>query len=74
MVDPYGEAPLRDQVADILTARIESGEWRKRDWLPSETTLTQELGVSRDTLRRALKLMQEAGLIDSRRGRGWFVR
>jgi DNA-binding GntR family transcriptional regulator len=74
MVDPYADEPLRDQAAAIIRAQIESGELGHHDWLPSETTLSQELGASRDTVRRALAMLKHEGLVESRKGRGWFVR
>jgi Transcriptional regulators len=41
--------------------------------LPSEAELGEAHGVSRVTVRRALELLREEGLVMSRRGAGWFV-
>src|SRR6476469_9327439 len=41
--------------------------------LPSEAELGEEHGVSRVTVRRALELLRDEGLVASRRGSGWFV-
>jgi GntR family transcriptional regulator len=41
--------------------------------LPSESDLSAEYGVSRVTVRRALELLREEGLVDSRQGFGWYV-
>jgi len=41
--------------------------------LPSESDLSAEFGVSRVTVRRALELLREEGLVDSRQGFGWYV-
>jgi GntR family transcriptional regulator len=73
MVDPYAPESLRDQAAALIRAWIKSGELAPREWLPSEASMAQEFGVSRDTLRRALILLRDEGLIASRKGRGWFV-
>ncbi|HZU74845.1 MAG TPA: GntR family transcriptional regulator [Acidimicrobiales bacterium] len=41
--------------------------------LPSEAELSQRYGVSRVTVRKALEVLREEGLIDSRQGFGWFA-
>ena len=41
--------------------------------LPSEAELSVEFGASRVTVRRALELVREEGLIAARQGFGWFV-
>src|SRR6266508_2695183 len=41
--------------------------------LPSESELSQEFGASRVTVRRALDLVREEGLIAARQGFGWYV-
>ena len=61
MVDPYAAESLRDQAAALVREWIESGEMAPRDWLPSEASMAQEFGVSRDTLRRALILLRDQG-------------
>lgn len=57
-------------VADGLRARIAAGE---SGALPSEAELGREFGVSRVTVRRALELLRDEGLVSARRGAGWFV-
>jgi GntR family transcriptional regulator len=73
VVDPYAPEPLRDQVAARIRERIESGELAPRDWLPSETDLAQTYDVGRDTVRAALAVLRDEGLITTIKGRGSFV-
>lgn len=73
-VDHYGEQPLYRQLADLLRQEINSGRLQPGDWLPSESRLEQEHGVSRGTVRQALKILADEGLVASRSGRGTFVK
>lgn len=61
-------------LAGALRHRIVSGEWPVAAALPAETTLAAEHGVALGTLRRALELLAEQGLIERRHGKGTFVR
>jgi GntR family transcriptional regulator len=61
------------QIADELRARIEGGELAPGRLLPSEADLSRTYGASRVTVRRALEVLREEGLVDSRQGFGWFV-
>ena len=72
-------APLRDrrplplQVYEDLRRRIGAGEFAAGGRLPAESELAGGYGVSRVTLREALRLLQRDGLVASRQGRGHFV-
>src|SRR3989304_3362932 len=68
-----GGPPLYLQIAEALTARIESGELVSGDRLPPERDLSQSLGVNRLTLRRALRSLESQGLITRRQGRGTHI-
>lgn len=52
-----------EQLAALLRERITSGDLREGDRLPSETALADQAGVSRSTVREALRTLEEAGLI-----------
>lgn len=58
-------------LADQLRSSIADG---RTGALPSEAELGEAHGVSRVTVRRALELLRDEGLVGSRRGSGWFVR
>ncbi len=59
------------EIADELRGRLTGiGVGRL---LPSESELSAEFGVSRVTIRRALEILREAGLVDARQGFGWYV-
>jgi len=60
-------------LADDLRRRIASGELRPGRLLPSEAQLATENDVSRVTVRKALALLRDAGLVASRQGFGWYV-
>jgi GntR family transcriptional regulator len=59
------------QIAGELRARVRTAP--PGSVLPSESELSAEFEASRVTVRRALELVREEGLIDARQGFGWFV-
>lgn len=61
------------QIAEEVKGRIMSGTYASGRLLPSESDLSSEFSVSRVTLRKALDMLRDEGLIDSRQGFGWFV-
>jgi GntR family transcriptional regulator len=65
--------PLYVQLADVLRGMIESGELQPRALLPSESYLQQEQGVSRGTVRMAVAILRDEGLVVTIGGRGTFV-
>ncbi len=65
--------PLYTQLANILRDMIKSGELRPRAPLPSESYLQQEQGVSRGTVRMAVAILRDEGLVVTIAGRGTFV-
>jgi GntR family transcriptional regulator len=60
-------------IADELRERVEAGELGAGRLLPSESELSRSHAVSRVTVRKALELLRDEGLIDARQGFGWFV-
>jgi GntR family transcriptional regulator len=60
-------------IADDLRRRLETGDLGSSRLLPSESELSAAYAASRVTVRRALELLREEGLVDSRQGFGWFV-
>jgi GntR family transcriptional regulator len=78
MSDVYGlaavqRAPLAWRAASTIRAAVEDGRWRVGDRLPSEPQLALELGMSRATLREALRLLISDGLLERHHGVGTFV-
>lgn len=61
-------------LATALRARIVAGHWPPGHALPAEQALASEHGVALGTMRRALDLLAEQGLLDRVHGRGTFVR
>ena len=64
---------LYEQIVDEIKRRIEAGAYRKGDLLPSENDFIDEFGVSRTTVREALRVLGEAGVIRTKQGRGSVV-
>jgi len=65
--------PLYQQLKDKLTSMIESGELPYGTCIPSETELSTQYGISRITVRKAVALLVEEGLLAKRQGKGTFV-
>jgi GntR family transcriptional regulator len=61
------------QVIDRLKKDIDAGVYKEKEKLPSEFDLSKQLGVSRATLREALRILEEESVIIRRHGVGTFV-
>jgi DNA-binding GntR family transcriptional regulator len=66
--------PKYAQLVTALQRRIESGQYPPGEVMPSEHQLTQEFGVSRPTVVTALRILREQGWVESRQGKGRYVR
>jgi GntR family transcriptional regulator len=61
-------------LAAAMRARIVAGEWPAGSAIPAEQSLAAQHGVALGTMRRALDLLAEQGLVERIHGRGTFVR
>jgi GntR family transcriptional regulator len=67
-LDRSGTQPLWSQLAEELRARVLAGEFGER--FPTDRELVQLYGVSRHTVREAVRRLDSDGLLDRHRGRG----
>lgn len=74
MSTPGARLPLADEVVARLREAVASGRWAVGTKIPSEPALIAEFGVSRGTLREAVKALAHAGLFEVLRGDGTYVR
>lgn len=74
---PAGDPPGLSRygaLAIALRSRITSGDWLPGRALPAEQALAAEHGVALGTLRQALSVLADEGLVERRHGHGTFVR
>jgi len=69
-VDRSDPMPLHDQVAAEIRRAIADGEARPGERLPPSMDLAAVLGVNRNTVLRALRILRDEGIVDFTRGRG----
>lgn len=65
--------PLYEQICSYVKENIGSGKYVPGELLPSEADFQKKFGVSRITVRRALKILCEQGLLRSVQGKGTYV-
>ena len=64
---------LAEEIAVALKQRISAGEWGRVRRIPPERNLAAEFGVARNTIRRAVDHLEEAGIVARQVGRGTFL-
>ncbi|MEV8551208.1 winged helix-turn-helix domain-containing protein [Streptomyces glaucescens] len=73
-LDPDDERPPYEQVASSLGAAIRTKKLAPGEKLPSHQKLTELYGFARATIQRALRELEDEGLVVSRKGSGVYVR
>ncbi len=72
-VDRTSSQPIYRQLAGWMETKINTGEWKSDHKFPGEVELAQSLGVSRGTLRKAISILIDRGLVLQIHGKGTFV-
>lgn len=70
----FKAASPRDAVSESILALIRSGELKPGARLPSEPQLIELTGISRSSVREAIRSLETMGLLEIRRGKGTYVR
>lgn len=65
--------PLYIQVASVMRRRIETKHWNPGEKISTLVELEREFQVARVTIRQAIDILREEGLLHSQQGRGTFV-
>ena len=66
-LDPNSEKPLHIQAEEVLRKLIESEEYKNGKLLPNEVLLSEQLHISRNTLRQAINKLVFEGLLVRKR-------
>ncbi len=72
-IDKKAASPIHHQLREILKRKIESGEFKPGDRIPTEYELCEEFSISRAPVRQALAGLVSEGLLYRQKGRGTFV-
>jgi len=70
---PIQSERLYERIVSQIEQRIETGELKVGDQLPSERELAEQFTVSRTAVREAVKALRQKGLVEIRPGRGTFI-
>jgi len=72
-IDHKSPVPLHAQVEMLVREMIKAPEYQNKAFLPNETDLAKQLGISRNTVRQALNKLVYEGLLDRKKGVGTRV-
>src|SRR5208337_4021594 len=73
-IDRDSYEPAYAQLVRLLRQQISSGLFRRGDQLPSEAVICSRYGVSPMTVRRAVNMLLDQGVVSTVQGRGTFVK
>ena len=74
MINRKSHTPLYIQLADTLREQIRSGDIQPGSKLPSETEMIRQYNLGRLTIREALSILANEGLIEKHHGKGTFCK
>lgn len=74
MLAPNKTTKVYDQVIEQIKSKIKSGEIKKGDRLASEREMAESIGVSRASVREAIRALEVVGLVESKHGAGNYIK
>jgi GntR family transcriptional regulator len=72
-VDLRSDTPIYLQIVEQIRRQLQSGELKKGDQLPTVRQLAADLRINFNTVARAYRILDEAGLISTQHGRGTYI-
>ncbi|WP_305852440.1 GntR family transcriptional regulator [Halobacillus salinarum] len=73
-IDPNKDLALYLQLKELFIERIHNGDWAPDQLIPTEQELMKEFDVSRTTIRQAVSILVQEGLVEKKQGRGTIVK
>jgi GntR family transcriptional regulator len=73
VIDYRSGVPIYVQIVEQVRQRVSTGELRPGDQLPTVRQMATDLRVNFNTVARAYRLLDEAGLISTQQGRGTYI-
>lgn len=73
MIKPIDKKSLYEEITQEIIFQIKNGLWMPGEKITGEVALAEAFGVSRNSIREALKALELSGLIISKPGKGTFV-
>ncbi len=73
VIDYRSGMPIYVQIVEQVRQRVSTGELRPGDQLPTVRQMATDLRVNFNTVARAYRLLDEAGLISTQQGRGTYI-
>ncbi|PFG28860.1 GntR family transcriptional regulator [Corynebacterium renale] len=73
VTDPADPRPIFRQIAGQIRSQVESGDLPEGEKLPTAASLAKTLGLNRNTVLEAYRLLRDEKVIELRRGRGAIV-
>jgi DNA-binding FadR family transcriptional regulator len=74
LMQPAMRTNLADTAIQNIRAEITANRWQVGERIPNEATLADMLGVSRGTVREAVRVLVSQGILETRQGSGTYVR
>ena len=74
LLEPVRRSRIYERIVEQIRALIDEGRLKPGDQLPPERLLAERFGVSRTSVREALRALELSGFIEGRQGGGTFVR
>jgi len=65
--------PIYKQIIKSIKKKISAKEWKEGDKIPSEEEMVAELEVSRGTVRKAISVLVEDGILEKIQGKGTYI-
>jgi DNA-binding FadR family transcriptional regulator len=73
VLKPIKREPISVTILNMITDEILSGNLKPGDKLPTENELSESLGVGRNSVREAIKMLSSFGVIEVRMGAGTYI-
>ena len=71
--EPVGGQSVVNKIVDNITNAIINGELNPGDKIPTEAELSESMGVGRNSVREAIKVLEAYGVVHIKRAEGTFV-
>jgi GntR family transcriptional regulator len=72
-IDFRSDIPITNQIVEQIQQQIASGMLKSDDQLPTVRALASDLRVNFNTVARAYRILDEAGIISTQQGRGTYI-